>query len=274
MIDTTQVAIRASTQQHLEIEDIQEGIVILKDGGACLVIAVSSINFDLLSEAEQEATIFAYAALLNSLNFPLQIVIRSQHKDISSYLALLKETAQKKSDKTMKDQIKKYHHFVKETVQKNNVLDKKFYLAIPMSPLEIGVGKVLSASLNPKKRRLPFDKTYILKQAKIHLYPRRDHLLRQLKRLGIHGRQLATKELIKLFFEIYNPSHQGQQTVETSQYQVPLVQSTLKPPQSPPTEKKPPVKKPVPPKSETGSLSGNVFGQINNLVNQSIDENI
>ena len=301
MIDTIKVAIRASTQEHLEIEDIQEGIVILKDGGACLVIAVSSINFDLLSEAEQEATIFAYAALINSLNFPIQIVVRSQQKDISSYLSLLKETAEKKSSKLFKSQIQKYHDFVRETVQKNNVLDKKFYLVIPMSPLEIGATKVLAASMNVKKRKLPFTKDYILEQAKINLHPRRDHLLRQLARLGIRGHQLESKDLIKLFFEIYNSAHQGQQTVDTSQYQVPLVQSTIVPPASTPPqtapdanevravsepspEASPPAPnpaqaapqpeplKPAQPQPQTG-LSGSAFGQIDNLVSQSTNEN-
>ena len=212
MTDTAKVAIRASTQDHLEIEDIKDGIAILKDGGSCLVLAVNSINFDLLSEKEQEATIYAYASLLNSLTFSMQIVVRSQQKDISAYLKLLKQTADKTKRQIIKNQILKYHDFVKETVQKNNVLDKKFYLVIPMNALEIGVGK-------------PFNKDYILQQSKINLYPKRDHLLRQLTRLGIKGHQLETKELIKLFFDIYNPISHGQQIVATKQYQTPLVQS-------------------------------------------------
>jgi len=83
MNDQTKIAIRASTQDHLEISDVKEGVVILKDGGSCLVLQISAINFNLLSEREQEAIIYAYGALLNSLSFPIQIVIRSQQKDIS-----------------------------------------------------------------------------------------------------------------------------------------------------------------------------------------------
>ena len=71
MLDTNKVAIRATTQEHLEIEDVQDNIVILKDGGACVILNVSSINFDLLSEKEQKAMIYAYASLLNSLTFSL-----------------------------------------------------------------------------------------------------------------------------------------------------------------------------------------------------------
>ena len=82
MADPAKIAIRASTQQHLDIEDIQDDLIILKDGSCCLVIAATAINFGLLSEREQDATIYAYAGLLNSLTFSIQIVIRSQRKDI------------------------------------------------------------------------------------------------------------------------------------------------------------------------------------------------
>ena len=264
-------AIRASTQDHLEIEDIKEGIVILKDGGACLIVSVTSINYDLLSEKEQEAIIYAYAGLLNSLNFPIQIVIRSQLKDVSSYINLLNDLAQKETRPLIKEQIIKYAKFVAEIVKKNNVLDKKFYIVIPMSPLEIGATKAFVNTLSPGKRKLPFDKTYILQKAKINLYPKRDHILRLLGRLGLKGKQLETKELIKLFFEIYNPQSPGQQFAETEQYQKPLVQSTLITESISPLQPKeesiqtsPPQTKPEENK-ETQHL---VFEKINNLVKQ------
>jgi len=222
-------AIRASTQDHLEIEDIKDGIVILKDGGACLIISVTSINYDLLSEREQEAIIYAYAGLLNSLNFPIQIVVRSQLKDVSGYINFLQELAQKEIRPLIKEQIIKYAKFVAETVKKNNVLDKKFYITIPMSALEIGAAKALVTTFSPGKRKLPFDKNYILEKAKINLYPKRDHVLRLLGRIGLKGKQLETKDLIKLFFEIYNPQSPGQQISEREQYQEPLVRSALPP---------------------------------------------
>lgn len=263
MTEPTRVAIRASTQDHLEIEDIRDGIVILKDGGCCLVIAVTSINFDLLSEKEQEATIYAYAALLNSLSFSIQISVRSQQKDISFYLRLLEETAEKETRKLFKQQIVKYRDFIKETVQKNNVLDKKFYLVIPMSALEIGASRAMIASLNPQKKKLPFDKNYILERAKINLYPKRDHLVRQLGRLGIRGRQLETQELIKLYFEIYNPEAAGQQIVETKQYQSPLVQSVMTPSLSSPAQEAKPAENPPMPKSDN-IIQNQIDGLIKN----------
>ncbi len=273
-------AIRASTQDHLEIEDIKEGIVILKDGGACLVISVTSINYDLLSEKEQEAIIYAYAGLLNSLNFPIQIVIRSQLKDVSSYINFLNDLAEKETRPLIKEQIIKYAKFVAEIVKKNNVLDKKFYIVVPMSSLEIGATKAFVSTFSPGKRKLPFDKAYILQKAKINLYPKRDHILRQLGRLGLKGKQLETKELIKLFFEIYNPQSPGQQFVEPEQYQRPLVQSTFStvafsPTQPTETQASPPpsqpkAEEPVPPvlPEENKETHQQIFEKINNLVKQ------
>ena len=95
-MDPAQIPIRASTQEYLPIEDIKNNLVVLKDGSCALVLSVSSVNFDLLSEREQEAIIYAYGALLNSLTFSIQIMIRSQRKDISSYLEILEKQEIKK----------------------------------------------------------------------------------------------------------------------------------------------------------------------------------
>ncbi len=228
MPDPAKVAIRASTQDHLDIEDILDGIAVLKDGGAALIIRTTAINFELLSEREEEAIIYAYAGLLNSLNFSVQIVIRSQRKDISAYLRLLEDAEARTEKQEVKVQIQKYRQFIGDTVQKNRVLDKKFYIVIPMSALELGISSTLSQSLK-KVKSLPYDKEYIVKKAKINLYPKRDHILRLLAHLGLQGRQLSTQELIQLFFNIYNPETIGQTVTETEQYQTPIVQISLKP---------------------------------------------
>ena len=196
--------IQGSTQDHLPLEDSREDIVLLKDGSCCLILEASAINFSLLSEKEQEAMIFAYAALLNSLSFPIQIVIRSQRKNVSHYLQLLDEQEGKLDKPILKEQLIKYKNFIKETIKKNEVLDKKFYVVLPFSLLELGAIKS-AASLVKKSKKLPFPKDYILEKAKINLEPKKDHLSKQFNRLGIKTRQLTTKELISLFFSIYNP---------------------------------------------------------------------
>jgi len=246
-LDPTKIPIRASTQEHLDIEDIQDGILILKDGSCCLVIGTTAINFGLLSEREQEATIYAYAGLLNSLTFAIQIVVRSKRKDISGYLKLVKRAEEREGKKEIREQLEKYRHFIEETVAKNEVLDKKFYLIIPMSALELGVKQALTSAFG--KSKLPFEKEYILQKAKTNLYPKRDHILRQLTRLGLKGRQLNSQELIQLFFNIYNPEVKGQQLTAAEQYQRPIVEPAMMRVKSavPPTEETPPIAETTPP---------------------------
>ncbi len=204
MADPAQIPIRATTQEHLPIEDIQENLVILKDGSCAMILSVSSVNFDLLSEREQEAIIFAYGAFLNSLTFPIQLLIRSQKKDISSYLNLLeKQEAKKESAPLLKNLIGSYKKFVAEMVKKNNVLDKKFFVVIPFSALELGVASTITSLVKPG-RALPFKKDYILQKAQISLNPKRDHLIKLFSRIGLSAKQLENQEIVRLFYEIYN----------------------------------------------------------------------
>jgi hypothetical protein len=204
MVDLSKIAIRGTTQQHLDIHDIASDLVILKDGSVVLILEVSAVNFGLLSEQEQESIIFAYAGFLNSLNFPIQIVIRSRQKDISDYVKSLQDEENRQTDQLVSAQIKKYREFVAQMVKDNNVLDKKFYICIPFSSLEMGVKS--ASGLFFKKGGLPLPEEEIINRATTTLFPRRDHVLRQMGRLGLKSRQLDTEDLIKLFYTIYNPN--------------------------------------------------------------------
>lgn len=216
--------IKGTTQEFTEIEDIRDDLVLLADGSCCAILETTATNFGLLSEKEQDALIFAYAGLLNSLTFPLQIVIRSRRKDITSYLKLLEEAKAKQEKEELRKRITKYKDFIAKIVGENNVLDKKFYLIIPFSSLELGVKTAAGALV--RKRGLPFPKEYILDRAKTALLPKRDHLLRQLNRLGLKGAQLTTQELIELFHNIYNPEVTGQQLAQKEEYETPMVEVT------------------------------------------------
>jgi len=217
MTQPTSAPIRATTQEFLEIEDIVEDIVILSSGSAVLIIETSAVNFGLLSEDEQDALIYAYASFLNSLSFPLQIVILSKRMDISSYIEFLVAEEGKSPNMVMKDRIKTYREFILSTIKENKVLEKKFYLVIPFSVLEMGI-KDTTRSLTGKKKRLPFAKDYIVSRAKTSLFPKRDHILRQLSRIGLKGRQLTTQELVELFYNLYNPTFTGEKLGDTIGY--------------------------------------------------------
>lgn len=192
-----------TSQNHLPIADITDNVVIYKDGGAAIVLESTSLNFGLLSEKEQQAVIIAYAALLNSLSFSIQILIRSQRKDISNYMRYLDEASRKIQNPKLAQIMFAYKRFVADIIKKKNVLGKRFFIIIPFSPLELGVTKsILSVA---KKGSLPFPKSYAIKKAKVSLYPKRDHLIRQAGRLSVKLKQLSTNELVELYHNVYNP---------------------------------------------------------------------
>jgi len=146
--------VKATTQQFIEIEEIQDDVVLLKDYSAVLVIEISAVNFWLLSSEEQMSIIYAYGSLLNSLSFPLQILILSKKMNISNYLDYLDQRIEKTKDEILKTRLKGYKEFIKNIVKKNTVLEKRFFFVIPFSPLELGISGVNTSSL---KKRLCFE---------------------------------------------------------------------------------------------------------------------
>ncbi|MDO8523642.1 MAG: hypothetical protein Q7R74_00255 [bacterium] len=196
------IPIRSSTQVFTEIEDIDQDIVLFADGSCCLILATSAVNFGLLSQREQETIIYAYAGLLNSLSFPIQILIRSEHKDISVYLTRLEEQEAKEKNPKLVQSIHNYRSFIAATVKEKDVLDKKFYIIIPFSSLELGVSpRILFGS---KKRGLPYTKSSIFERALMVLIPKRDQIIRLLGRVGLRAHQLSQDQIMKLFFVAYN----------------------------------------------------------------------
>lgn len=204
----------APSQKHLPIADITDDILLYKDGGAAIVMESTSLNFGLLSEKEQQAVIAAYAALLNSLSFAVQIIVRSKRKDIGRYMNYLKESQENIQNEKLQNIMESYKNFISETIKKKNVLGKKFYITIPFSPLELGVTKSFLSTTKGNKP-LPFPKSYVIKKAKVSLYPKRDHVIRQAGRLGLQLTQLSTQDLIQLFYDIYNPEKPATKKDET-----------------------------------------------------------
>ncbi len=193
------------TQDHLPISEIANNLVLLKTGGAALIMETTSLNFGLLSEREQEAVVAAYAALINSLSFSIQILVRTQKKDVSNYLRHLDEAIPKVKSPKLKTLMVGYKNFISETIKKKNVLGKKFFIIIPFSQYELGISSKSFLSFSKKQGPLPYSKEYILKKAEVVLVPKRDHLIRQASRLGLKMRQLTDMEILELFYNVYNP---------------------------------------------------------------------
>lgn len=222
-------AITSTTQTFLDIHDITNNIVLMKDGTASMIITVSALNFGLLAEEEQDAIIYSYAGLLNSLNYHIQIVIRSQTKDVTGYLHLLEDQIEKTPTKLLKDRIARYKDFVTNLIQERNVLDKKFYVVIPASPIELGILSAESVIPGVKTQAVDqIDRSVILEKARNNLEPKRDHLIGQFGRIGLYARQLETQEIIQLFYVSYNPeAGEGQQLTDSNSYTTPMVQARI-----------------------------------------------
>lgn len=226
---TTQQQIDSTTQQFLDIYDITNDLVILKDGTTSLIITVDAMNFGLLAEEEQDSIMYAYAGLLNSLNYPIQIVIRSQTKDVTGYLRLLKEQEDAAVNRVQQQRIMKYREFVSNLIRERNVLDKKFFVSIPAKPLELGLVPVSSVIPGQAQTDVStVDKSVLIEKARSILEPKRDHLIAQFARIGLYSRQLETQEIIQLFYQSYNPeAFEGQTMGDSKTYTTPLVSASI-----------------------------------------------
>ena len=201
--------VKSSTQSFIEIEEVQGDILLKKDFSACITIEVGAVNFWLLSAEEQTSMIYAYASLLNSLSFPVQILILSKKIDVSAYLDYLSNKINVQNDGGMKTKLESYREFIKNIVKKNTVLERRYFFSVPFTPLEMGVAGANAKSLT---------KDYVVSRAKTSLYPKRDHLLRLLAKVGLRATVLQEQALVDLFYNLYNPSSTGRQLAPIESY--------------------------------------------------------
>ncbi|PIV09651.1 hypothetical protein COS31_04530 [Candidatus Roizmanbacteria bacterium CG02_land_8_20_14_3_00_36_15] len=201
--------IKASTQSFIEIEEIKDDILLLKDFSAALIIEVGAVNFWLLSTEEQNSIIYAYAGLLNSLSFPVQILILSKKMDISLYLDYLDRKIEKQTNDLIQKRLNSYRDFIKNIIKKNTVLEKRFFFVVPFSPLELGISGANTGNLN---------KEYVITRAKTSLYPKRDNLIRLLSKIGLRATVLQKQEITELFYNLYNPSATGRRLAPVESY--------------------------------------------------------
>ncbi len=218
-----------TTQQFLDIFDITNDVLILKNGTSAIILTVDAMNFGLLAEEEQDAIMYAYAGLLNSLNYPIQIVVQSKTKDVTGYLRKLSEQEEKTQDETMRKRIAQYRLFVTNLIHERNVLDKRFYVVIPATSIEMGF--LGAQTFIPGKDDFNIsdvERSVIIEKATNLLEPKRDHLISQFARIGLFSRQLNTQEIIQLFYVNYNPeSTEGQEIAESSSYTSGLVHADM-----------------------------------------------
>ncbi|MBI4280621.1 TraC family protein [Candidatus Uhrbacteria bacterium] len=195
-----------ATQRSLDIAEIKEEVVVLKDGTLRAVLLCASINFDLKSAEEQQAIIQAYMQFLNALDFPLQIVIQSRRLNIDPYLARLRENERNQTNELLRAQIRDYVNFVGELVTLGDIMSKRFYLVVPFDPLSnkrrgwfSRFREVLTPAVTIRVREERF------RDRRDELMQRVNQITSLLANLGVSSALLDTQSLIELYYTVYNP---------------------------------------------------------------------
>jgi type IV secretory pathway VirB4 component len=173
-----------SSKEQMDIRTISDNVISTNKNSYLAVMKISSLNFELKSEAEQDAIIDSYQWFLNALPCPIQIIIRTRQLDLDEYVAGLKKEASKEKEERYKESIEDYYGFISRLVESKKILTKSFYIA-------------LKHDISPSK--------YSFDTASEQLKLSCDVVSKALSRLGIQSNRLTTLELIDFFYSFYNP---------------------------------------------------------------------
>lgn len=200
-----QAANLPSTQEHLPIAGIQDGVVIMKDGSVRIILQVDPINFELKSEEEQNASIYGYQSFLNSLEYPIQIIIQSKKLDLERYLKKMEASQKLINNDLLRIQIEDYIGFVRQLITIANIMSKKFYVVLSYGSGSIkSVGGGLAGLFGQKAETTTLDQQTFAKYV-AEINNRASVTGNGLMRLGLKINLLNTQQLIELFYTVYNP---------------------------------------------------------------------
>jgi hypothetical protein len=195
-----------ATQRYLDIAEIKEDVVVMKDGTLRAVLMVASINFALKSEDEQNAIISSYVSFLNSLDHPLQIVVQSRRLNIDKYIERLKTAEKEQTNDLLRVQIADYRAFVAELVDLGQIMQKFFFVVVPYNPLSDkrkGFWTQLNETFVPALSVKLAEERF--QARKRDLMMRVEHIMSQLQSMGLKSVPLDTQGLIELYYRVYNP---------------------------------------------------------------------
>jgi hypothetical protein len=206
-----------ASQEFVPIEEIRDGVLILKDGSFRAIVMASSLNFALKSKDEQTSIIYQFQNFLNSLNFSIQISIQSRKLDIKPYLALLKERETEQITDLMKLQVKQYIEFVQTLTENSNIMTKSFFIVIPYSPAFTTTNKNFFGNLigsqnkktNEEEKKVTFEENLGQLQQRVAVVEE------GLTRCGIRIVELDTEEMVELFYKSFNPGEANEPLQKT-----------------------------------------------------------
>ena len=198
-----------STQKYLQFSEVHDDTLVLKNGGLRAILEVSSMNFNLKSEAEQNAIIHSYQSFLNALDFPVQILVRSRKLDIDHYIADLEHRHSQITNPLLQQQMGDYISYISQLVEYSDIMEKKFFVVVPLNPVRAqkkGIFASFWDYINPEdtvekiiQRKREF------KNLKKNLDARVQTVKTALENCGLGVKQLHTEEIIQLFYQAYNP---------------------------------------------------------------------
>ncbi len=209
-----------ATQEFVQIKEVRDGIVVLKDGGLRAIVLANSVNLSLKSSDEQQATILQFQNFLNTLDFSIQISIQSRRLDIRHYLLLLEDRMRVQSEPLLKLQTKEYIEFIKNFTESVSIMTKSFFVVVPYTHVNMGpkqgILKSLFGSKNKKeeeaKNQLDFE------EKRSQLEQRVSVIQQGLSRCGIKSAQLGTEEVVEVFYKVFNPGElEGKIELEPNQ---------------------------------------------------------
>jgi hypothetical protein len=208
-----------ATQEFVPIEEIRDGIIMIKDGGMRALVLASSVNFSLKSDDEKAAILLQFQDFLNSLDFSVQIFVQSRRLDIRPYLALLEEQKKHQINDLMKVQINEYIGFIKNFTENTNIMTKNFFVVIPYSPAPLQGKSGIRNSIIPQKKseKVSASKEENFQENRTQLEQRISVVEQGLVRCGIRVARLGTEEIVELFYKIFNPGDTEKPITQASQ---------------------------------------------------------
>ncbi len=203
-------AFSLSTQRYLPIAEIKEDTVVLKNGGLRAVLKVNSLNFNLKSELEQQGIIAGYQGFINTLIFPVQILIRSTRLNIDPYIKGVREKAETQPSPLLKEQTLDYAEFMEKLVDIADIMQKNFFVIVPIdAPTKAKRGLVARfmdwMNIDDTRTRALQRSREFRSYSKL-LRDRITLIQSGLENVGITMRRLKTDELVQLYYTIYNPT--------------------------------------------------------------------
>lgn len=199
-----------STQTHLRFGEIRDNVLVLRNGGVRAVLKTSSINFNLKSEQEQDAIINAYQGFLNSLEFPIQILIKSKKLDIDDYIDQVEKLGDKQENKLLQEQTFEYAQYIRRLVEYADIMEKNFYVVVQHDPGRVAGSNIFQSffqRLAPKDTYADVKKRHEEFSHLVKELTQKVNIVKSgLENCGLKVQQLDTQALIELFYNCYNPT--------------------------------------------------------------------